>query len=543
MSVDLLAQSEHLLSGMFLARAVYGGEYIDAAYDLGGDGDKAAQKADDYRGYIESQVVGSWQLLDDSDLTFNYRGGDAGFTSGGLYNARVHSGSTDTFDAQGLLAIENGNTLVLTFRGTDGEDPAVEDGQAFTGSGASAHYKGFKSLIDAAYDYADNHAEITDIVVSGHSLGGAMVDIFTLVDAARFRALRPDHLTIVSLASSGVPPDLPNFLNGIDKDVAVIKKIPLLDIEYIADLNRPADYISIANSEDRVRFAKDFPDIPEALGLIPIFTLKPNLHFGGDLVFDLPNIDNTDAEYSDTYPGFIHGMGAEHNSALLWTNLYGLLNDELVFAHQGQNIIMGITDYKNASDFDGTPIPLFTAYTKIDNPNIINDTGARSLVGNSGADYILGFAGDDRLVGRAGSDLLSGGDGQDKLIAGAGNDRLAGGADADTMRGGGGADQFHYGNVVDSTSGRGHDTILDFNIAQGDRLNFRMIDAQASVDGDQAFVFIHSDAFTAEGQIRAVQAGADTVLRLNTEGTGPGEMLIVLKNVDASTLTDDHFIL
>ena len=544
MSVDLFAQSKQVLAGMFLARAVYGGEYIDQAYNIGGDDD--AEKADDYRGYIESQTVGNWQVLDAADLpTFKFRGGDAEFTSNGLYNARVDSGSTSTFDAQGLLAIENGDTLVMTFRGTDGQDPAVEDGQAFTGSGAASHYKGFKSLIDAAHDYVDTHPEITDIVVSGHSLGGAMVDIFTLVDAARFRALRPDHLTIVSLASSGVPPDLPLFMNNIDKSAAVIEKIPLIGLEYIKDLIRPDDYISIANSEDRVRFADHFPDIPEAPGLVPILTLKPNLHFGGDTVFDLPNIDNTDVKYYDPldHPFDFRSMGAEHNSALLWINLYGLVNDELFNAYNKQSVIIGITDYNNAPDFDGSTIPLFKGYSKLDNPNIMNDQGSRSLLGKAGADYILGLAGDDRIVGRGGQDLLSGGDGRDVVVGGNDNDRIAGGNDADTLRGGGGADLFHYESVAESMTGPGHDAILDFSIADGDRLNFRRIDAQASVDLNQAFQFIGSDGFTAEGQIRAVQSGTNTILRLNTDGAGMGEMQIVLKDVDASLLTDDQFIL
>ena len=507
MSIDLVAQSEQILAGMFLARAVYGGEYIDQAYNL--DPDNDAEKADDYRGYIESQTVGSWQLLDDSDLpTFKFRGGDSGFTSGGLYNARVDSGLSNTFDAQGLLAIENNDTLVLTFRGTDAEDPAVEDGQAFTGSGAAAHYKGFKPLINVAYDYAAAHPEITDIVVSGHSLGGAMVDIFTLVDAARFRALRPDHLTIVSLASSGVPPDLPLFLGGIDDSAVKYKTLFGVDLPVIDKLIHPADYISIADSEDRVRFADHFSNIPELSGLLPIFALKSNLHFGGDTVFELPNIKNIEVEYTDALPGFIHGMGAEHNSALLWTNLYNLLHDELVFAYKSQNIIMGITDYNMAPDFDGTPIPLFAGYTQLGNSDIINDQDARSLLGKAGADYILGLAGNDRIVGQGGRDLLSGGDGRDvlvggkgydwlaggngkdalaggpgndKLIGGSGNDTLMGGAGNDALKGGGGWDTLQGGGGDDTLfGGAGHDSIDGGN--GFDRASYYFSSSGVSVD-------------------------------------------------------------
>jgi hypothetical protein len=145
MTVDIVQDSEQVLAGAFLARAAYGGEYIDQDFNLPGDDD--AEKADDYRGYLASQSGGNWQLLDQSDLpAFDERGGDAKFTSGGLYNARVYAGFDNTFDAQGLLAVEGGDTLVLAFRGTDGKDPAIGDGQTFTGNGLAANYEAFEPL-------------------------------------------------------------------------------------------------------------------------------------------------------------------------------------------------------------------------------------------------------------------------------------------------------------------------------------------------------------------------------------------------------------
>jgi hypothetical protein len=313
MALDLVGNASQVLAGTFLARAVYGGEYIQPEFNLGPDDD--AEKADNYRGYMAS--VGNWVVLDDTDLlTFDDGGGDAKFTGGGLYNARVEL--TGTFDAQGLLAVENGTTLVLAFRGTDGKDPAIT-GQTFTGKGLASHYEAFAPLIDAAYDYLAAHPEITEFVVSGHSLGGALVDVFTLTDAGRFRTLRPDGLTLVSLGSTGVPEDLSDYLDGV------------------GDFVRPDDYIAIANSQDRARFADDYPDFPESLGLVPIVTLKDNQHLGGDLVFDVPNIKNTDVEYDDPLdnPFTFRGLGAEHNSALIWANLQGLIADDLFQFYNG----------------------------------------------------------------------------------------------------------------------------------------------------------------------------------------------------------------
>lgn len=549
MTVDIASQSAQLLAGAFLARATYGGEYIAPAFNVGGDND--AEKQDDYRGYVESQW--NWQVLDASDLpTFNGRGGDARFTANGLYDARVEAGTTNSFDAQGLLAVKDGNTLVLAFRGTDGMDPAVEDGQAFTGYAIAANYKAFRPLINAAYDYMAAHPEITDLVVSGHSLGGAMADVFALKDAARFRELRPDGVTIVSLGSSGVPPDLPVFMGGLDPDAAVVLKktieiAPFITIKvpYIDSLILPADYISISNTEDRVHFPNNYPDVPEAPGLAPILTLKSNLQFGGDLLFNLPNIDNTDVQYHDVieHPFDFRGMGAEHNSALLWTNLQGLVNDGLFKNYLNHSIIIGVTDYNTVPDFNGTPIALFEGYIDLDNPSDANDRGARTLTGTARGDYILGLSGHDRLSGLAGNDLLSGGDGDDVLLGGDGRDILLGGMGTDTLFGGFGADRFVFTDVAESVRGSARDVIREFSIAEGDRINLRAIDAMESVVGNQEFTFIGQAGFTGEGQIRAIQSGADTIVRINTAGAGNPEMEILLRNVIATTLTGDHFIL
>jgi hypothetical protein len=519
MAVDIIENASQVLLGTFMAHAVYGGEYIQPAFDIGGDDD--AEKADDYRGYLES--VGDFVVLDDTSLPgFDDMGGDAKFTGGGLYNARVEF--TDTFDAQGLLAVENGNRMVLTFRGTDGKDPALT-GQTFTGEGLASHYEAFAPLIDAAYDYLAAHPEITEVVISGHSLGGALVDVFTLVDAARFRALRPDGLTIVSLGSSGLPEDLDEHLDGIGAFVT------------------PDDYISIANTEDRAHFPDDFPDFPEDVGLVPIFALKDNLHLGADLVFNVPNIRNRDVEYSDPVdnPLTFRGLGAEHNSALIWANVQGLISDPLFEFYQSQNLVAGVTDYTALPDYDGEPISLFKGYEGLGDPDDDNDRGDKALTGRATADYIYGMTGNDRIVGRGGDDLLSGGDDNDIIIGGKGNDILAGGLGGDQLSGGTGTDWFFFDDIQQSITD-GRDSILDFELGV-DKIAVSSIDAEAGATGDQAFAFIGVGAFTGEGQIRATQRGDNTILYFNTDGAGGAEMKVVLRGVDADNLTDLDFIL
>lgn len=548
MALDLVANSENVLTGMFLARAIYGAEYIDSAFWAGGDND--AEKADDYRGYVESQ--GNWKVLDESDFaSFNDRGGEAGFTRNGLYDAKVYGPGSSSYDAQGLLAVKDGDTLVLTFRGTDGKDPAVENGQAFTGDGLSSHYKAFRPLINAAYQYLQDHPGITDVVVSGHSLGGALADVFALTDAARFRELRPDGLSIVSVASSGIPKDLPFYLRGIDQDTATLVDKVIVDIfgvefvtQEIRKLHLPDDYISISNTEDRAHFADDFPDIPEDFGLIPIIALKDNLQFGGDTLFRVPNIGNSDVQYYPIldHPFDFRGMGGQHNSSLLWANLQGLLTDGLIEFYDGQNLTAGITDYNRVPDYNGKPVALFFGYLQLNNANIINDRGARALTGRDGDDYILGLDGSDTMDGGGGADLLSGGKGNDRIQGGNGVDVLSGGLGGDVLKGGGASDTFHYGAVRESMAGGDADEVHGFDAAS-DLIDVSNIDAEVGRAKNQSFDIIGSGGFNDEGQVRVIQIGDDTLLLFNTKGSGGAEMEILLRNVNAASIDAGNFIL
>jgi Ca2+-binding RTX toxin-like protein len=88
----------------------------------------------------------------------------------------------------------------------------------------------------------------------------------------------------------------------------------------------------------------------------------------------------------------------------------------------------------------------------------INGTGNAAgnvLTGNGIANLLQGLAGNDTLSGGLGNDTLNGGSGDDVLDGGAGNDQLIGA---------GGAERFVF------ASGSGVDTITDFSVTLGDRI-------------------------------------------------------------------------
>lgn len=125
-----------------------------------------------------------------------------------------------------------------------------------------------------------------------------------------------------------------------------------------------------------------------------------------------------------------------------------------------------------------------------------------SLVGSDGQNLVYGNLGSDTLDGGAGNDIVRGGQDNDVLTGGAGDDFVSGDRGYDTMSGGGGADVFHtFGET-------GIDRVLDFNLAEGDRVQL--------------------DPGT---QFTVSQVGADTVIAMS----GGGQMLLV--GVSMGTLT------
>jgi serralysin len=90
------------------------------------------------------------------------------------------------------------------------------------------------------------------------------------------------------------------------------------------------------------------------------------------------------------------------------------------------------------------------------------------LYGDAGGDLVYGNLGDDVLFGGDGADTMRGGQGADSLTGGTGNDFVSGDRGEDTMTGGTGADIFHSSNDA------GTDRVLDFSLAEGDRV---MLDA------------------------------------------------------------------
>ncbi|WCE31064.1 VCBS domain-containing protein [Vibrio sp. SCSIO 43137] len=131
-------------------------------------------------------------------------------------------------------------------------------------------------------------------------------------------------------------------------------------------------------------------------------------------------------------------------------------NDELNWKYDpvdGRPVITIIEDVENGAFIDTGELDDHVNGTKQDDLILLGE-GDDYANGNEGDDIIFGESGDDDIEGHHGNDVLNGGEG---------NDVLKGGNDADTFR-------YTETDLDGST-----DRIVDFNLAEGDSLDFSAI--------------------------------------------------------------------
>ena len=165
---------------------------------------------------------------------------------------------------------------------------------------------------------------------------------------------------------------------------------------------------------------------------------------------------------------------------------------------------------------------------------LFGDDGNDWLNGELDGDRIYGQGGDDLMGGQEGDDLLDGGAGRDTLYGDDGADTIVGGAGADILFGQGGGDTFFFGALFDSRAGE-VDRIVDFNAGAGDRIDLSAIDANSSVEGDQAFGLVGAFSGRA-GEAMLSFDGTFTTLTLDVNGDRLEDFrLLIDGQVDGST--------
>jgi serralysin len=144
------------------------------------------------------------------------------------------------------------------------------------------------------------------------------------------------------------------------------------------------------------------------------------------------------------------------------------------------------------------------------------------------------------------ANALTGNTGSNRLDGGAGNDVLVGGRGTDYLTGGLGADRFDFNALNESLVGAARDVVLDFNRAEGDKIDLATIDANTVLAKNQAFAFIEDSDFTGvAGQLRYADdlVAGGLVVQGDVNGDGVADFEIAVMGVSSlSPLVASDFI-
>ncbi len=162
---------------------------------------------------------------------------------------------------------------------------------------------------------------------------------------------------------------------------------------------------------------------------------------------------------------------------------------------------------------------------------------------SSFADTVSGYAGNDTILGNGGSDVLYGDVGNDSINGGSSNDILIGGSGKDTLTGGTGRDYFDFDKISESgITSSTRDVIKDFSKSQGDKIDFRTIDAITGGTSNDNFSFVGkaptSDGAASNGKLWY----ANGVLHGSTDNDKAAEFSIEVTLTGIATLNVTDYI-
>lgn len=167
---------------------------------------------------------------------------------------------------------------------------------------------------------------------------------------------------------------------------------------------------------------------------------------------------------------------------------------------------------------------------------------AFTVAKNAVIENASGGSGTDKITGSLLANTLSGNAGNDTLMGLAGSDILRGGLGRDTLDGGVGKDYFDFDTIGDSKVGALRDIINGFvrgSAATGDEIDLRNIDANTRIGGNQAFIFINTQAFhRLAGELRFKDLGANVLIEGDVNGNGTADFQIMVNGVGTITAAD-----
>ena len=218
--------------------------------------------------------------------------------------------------------------------------------------------------------------------------------------------------------------------------------------------------------------------------------------------------------------------------------LTGNASDNIMSGGAGNDVIDGGAGNDRLDGGDGIDTASYDSATSRVHVNLSLQGVAQNTYG-AGTDTLTNFENltgshfDDKLFGDTNANTISGGAGNDTIYAGSGDDTLIGGAGADSLYGGKGADHFVFTAVGDSTPAAS-DTIFDFSSAQGDKIDLRAIDANATLAGTQHFDFIGTASTHAAGDLQVSYGSGYGLLSGYIDGDQTADFVVRINGIDAT---------
>lgn len=389
------------------------------------------------------------------------------FVTGQTIGGGAYTGNTFTNGDAAARVFRNGDTITISFRGTDNPTGDLPDiVSLLTGN---SYINEFASLLNAVADYA-NREEISNIQITGHSLGGAAVNVLRNVASTSFGAAY-DDATFVAFASPKISTSS-NILNiGIENDW-VFKQIELIN-----PLN-PSEFFS---TTDHIVWFNDLLALNNSFGLgIRVLT-----------------------EFIANAPSSPHGVDN-------YIEMVDRITNSEFYAQTSRDSTILLAE----TDQFITPL----------GPSSSNATGPALILGRDGVgdalrgagfgDFLEGLSGEDYLEGRGGNDQMSGGAGADAFIGGAGND---------TMDGGTGRDAAYYLEATTGLTARLNQTGTNATSSEGNDVLISIEDL-VSANGNDSLIGDGSDNlfFSQGGSDTLIGNGGDDMLIV---GAGAGDVL------------------
>jgi Ca2+-binding RTX toxin-like protein len=169
--------------------------------------------------------------------------------------------------------------------------------------------------------------------------------------------------------------------------------------------------------------------------------------------------------------------------------IFGGKGPDLIFGGSGRDLIFGGRSDDTISGgsgpdtiFGGAGRDLITGgngpdliYGGKGNDTIQGGSGPDTIYGGGNGDLITAGTGPDLIYGGKGNDTIQAGSGPDTIYGGGGNDTVIGGSGPETIDGGSGHNQILLGSgptLLQDSGSAGHDTVVGFDVAQGDRIGF-----------------------------------------------------------------------